>query len=185
MTDIAECIPSSGAVHRGVFLCSLLAAPLFVGLGGTLFMALLLLVGSGGTLFGMLHLLSGLNVALLVVPLFVSMLSVPAYLILGVPAFWIIIKRFPETVERREVVPFVVAGLIANLGTYPLYFAGYPMFGGAVAVAEWLALLCFGFGIVLAPLYGLAFGALYCGLLPESGDRSAAHAAWENVLTNH
>lgn len=102
MTDIAECIPSSGTVHRGVFLCSLLAAPLIVGLGGTLFMALLLLVGSGGTLFGMLHLLSGLNVALLVVP-----------------------------------------------------------------------------------LYGLAFGALYCGLLPESGDRSAAHAAWENVLTNH
>ena len=177
MAYVLEFIPKFGTVHRGVFLCSLLAAPLFFGLGGTLIMALVLLVGWGGTLFGMLHLLSGLGKVLLVVPLFAGILSVPAYLLLGVPAFWMIIKRFPEAVERREVVPFVVAGLIANLGTYPLYFAGFPMFGGPVAGAERLALLCFGFGIVFAPLYGLAFGALYCGLLPESRDRSAARAA--------
>ncbi len=177
MAYVLEFIPKFGTVHRGVFLCSLLATPLIVGLGGTLFMALLLLVGSGGTLFGMLHLLSGLGKVLLVVPLVAWSLSVPAYLILGVPAFWTIIKRFPEAVERREVLPFGVAGLIANLGTYPLYFAGFTMFGSTVASAEWLALLCFEIGIVFAPLYGLAFGALYYGLLPESGDRSAAHAA--------
>ena len=177
MAYVLEFIPKFGTVHRGVFLCSLLAAPLFFGLGGTLIMALVLLVGWGGTLFGMLHLLSGLGKVLLVVPLFAGFFSLPAYLILGVPAFWVIIKRFPEAVERREVVPFVVAGLIANLGTYPLYFAGFPMFGGTLASAEWLALLCFGLGIVFAPLYGLAFGALYCGLLPESRDRSTTHMA--------
>lgn len=141
MTDTMEFIPRSGQAHRGSFLFAALATPLVVGIGGIPF----------------------------ILPPFAAWYGFPAYLVLGLPVFWAVIKRCDGAVKRGASDPFVVAGLIASLGVYPLYFAIYAVTGSSLRSAEEAALVCFGFGIVFAPLHGLVFGMLYCGLRSGSG----------------
>jgi len=104
----------------------------------------------------------------LVIPPFAAWWGLPAYLVLGLPLFWLTIKNCPEAIARHEYSPFIIAGFVANLATYPFYLVGMESMGMRSA-EEW-ALFCFGFGLVFAPLHGLVFGALYSGWM-ESGSR--------------
>ena len=145
MTVTREFIPRSGQVHVGSFLFAALATPLLVGIGGIQF----------------------------ILPPFAAWYGFPAYLVLGLPLFWAVIKRCDDAVQPGAPVPFVVAGLIACLGVYPLYFSVYASTGGSLRSAEEAALVCFAFGIIFAPLHGLVFGVLYCGLRSGSGGTGA------------
>ena len=133
MTDILAFLPPTGRVSAWRFVASAFATPLLLGVGGAIF----------------------------VVPAFAAVWGIWAYAILGLPMFWLAIRWFPGAVGRRNALPFVLAGFVANLGTYPLYLL-FPELGGTGPgeAGEW-AMFCAAFGLVFGPLNGLIFGWLY------------------------
>jgi hypothetical protein len=150
MPDITDFLPRFGAVASGSFLLAAVATPLAIGIGG----------------------------APLIVPPFAAWWGLPAYLLLGVPAFWLTIKGFPTAVERRPLLTFIRAATVANLGTFPLYLAGYPLlYGSHGNPVDW-ATFGFAYGLVFAPLHGLVFGALYRAMTAGHGVTTTIRTAF-------
>lgn len=146
MTDPLEFLPRTGPVDPWRFLVAAAATPLLIGVGGIF----------------------------LVVPTFAVIWGIWAYLILGLPCFWFAIRTFPGAVAQRDVAPFVVAGFIANLGTFPLYLLIRSLEGGFRARdADEHALFVALFGTIFAPLHGLVFGWLYRPRRPGTGDAAS------------
>lgn len=144
MTDPFEILPRTGAVSAWRFAASAIATPLLLGVGGAVF----------------------------IMPAFAAYFGVWAYIVLGLPLFWLAIKWCPGAIARRDAFPFIVAGFVANLGTYPLYLLFPELSGTAPAEASDWALFCAGFGLVFGPLNGLIFGWLYMVAMPRNNAQS-------------
>ena len=125
MTDTLAFLPPTGKVSAWRFVASGVATPLLLGVGGAIY----------------------------IVPAFAAYYGIWAYVILGLPMFWLTIRWFPAAIVRRNAMPFVVAGFVANLGTYPLYLL-FPALGGASVgeASEW-ATFCAAFGLIFGWIY--------------------------------
>lgn len=140
MTDPLEILPRTGTVSVWRFATSAVATPLLLGVGGAIF----------------------------IVPAFAAYFGIWAYIVLGLPLFWLAITWCPGAIARRDAAPFIVAGFVANLGTYPLYLLFPELSGASSAEAGDWALFCAGFGLVFGPLNGLIFGWLYMVAMPRN-----------------
>lgn len=148
------------------FFAALLAAPLLVALTGVLLLPAF-----------------GLGLILL--------LSIPygaaSHLMIGGPVFWIWILR-----GARETGDFIIAAFFANLVAAPatlLVLTAFPALLAAMTQAPFApmrespldaALFIHGFGLVVAPVYGLMVGAIFLALAdptrlpPEPGQARTA-----------
>lgn len=131
MTDALAFLPRTGEFDRRSFALAAIVTPLAIGLGGIV----------------------------LIVPAFAALWGLPAYALLGLPLFRLVFQHCPNAVAREAVLPFIAAGFIANLGTYPLYLVAGTLV--ELRSAEFWAQFCAGFGAAFGPIHGLIFAEIY------------------------
>ncbi|MEM6942610.1 MAG: hypothetical protein AAF416_19210 [Pseudomonadota bacterium] len=98
--------------------------------------------------------------AVLIIPAFAVLWGLPAYVLAGLPACWIVVARCHRFGRPLGLWPFVQASLIANLFT-PLCVALNPIAFGGVYYLHPGLLWGTAFGLVFAPLMGVVFALLY------------------------
>lgn len=98
-------------------------------------------------------------------------IGLPAYALLGLPLFWVVLTKIDPASIIGTVLLLALAGPVANLGTYPLYvlFTGHDV---AVVIATWGFPAAAETGVVFALIY--RFGRRAKRLLrPGRADRSS------------
>lgn len=123
------------------------------------------------TAFVMAPIFLGVFGLVLIVPPFAVIFGAPAYIVLGFPAFWLAMRSLPRHSVLLAMWRGALAGLAANIGTYPLYFVGRAAQGDRIEFAESFALFCAGFGLLFAPLFCAIAGALYARWHPARMER--------------
>ncbi|MEL6478601.1 MAG: hypothetical protein AAFR17_14825 [Pseudomonadota bacterium] len=138
---------------RAAFWTAALAAPfasvLAAGIAGV-GVGLLFAVGIGGVWVGLAF----------AVPAFV--IAMPAYLLLGLPAFWMFLRRGVFS-SAHIATRIALAGAFANLGTYPLYFIGLVLNGDSPVSASSNAAGAMLGGFTYGTLTSLLFAWIYWG----------------------
>lgn len=90
-----------------------------------------------------------------------AVLSVPAYTLLGLPAFRFAILRFRTASGRVDLLALMLAGFVANIGSVPLAYVILLFEDTAPADAAELALNYALLGMAAAPFMALIFGWIY------------------------
>lgn len=139
MTDALELLPPTGHIDGRAFTIAAIGTPLAIGIVGIP----------------------------LVLPPFAAVLGLPAYIALGLPVFWLMLRFCPRIADAWPCLGFTAAGFLANLGTYPLYlFLSALQSGGLPSSAHSFGWFVFRYGLFFAPLHGLVFGLFYRWLRP-------------------
>ncbi len=86
------------------------------------------------------------------VPVFALIFGPPTYLLFGAPAFAYAINR-----HKARARGLALAGFLANIASAPAVF----LFGALQGDALFMVGFILGYGCLMAPLWGFAFGVLY------------------------
>ncbi|MEL7000865.1 MAG: hypothetical protein AAFP68_21665, partial [Pseudomonadota bacterium] len=99
-----------------------------------------------------------------------AVLGFPAYVLCGLPAFYLSIRSFRARDGRPDIEAIVLSGFIANALSFPLaYFYGLYS-GWAEAQAHGKALWYAGLGMLAAPMIALQFGLCYRRAVTQAPD---------------
>ena len=106
-----------------------------------------------------------------------AVMSLPAYVLFGLPAFYLAIRSFRTQDGRPDIQAIVLSGFIANALSFPLaYFYGLYS-GWAEAQAHGKALWYAGLGMLAAPMIALQFGLSYRRAVTQAADKFKCDSA--------
>ena len=91
-----------------------------------------------------------------------------AYLFLGLPCFWVVLRWSPLRTPLDNAALLAGAGYLANFGTNPLYLH-LPEIMVPLHKSERLVASIADAGKVYAPIFGLVFGLIYRPLQRTTG----------------
>ncbi|MEM9063176.1 MAG: hypothetical protein AAGD13_22170 [Pseudomonadota bacterium] len=161
ITDIRAIAPhgTRPAVDWFAFIFAALTTPVVFGVSGIL-----------GLVYGIL--VTGVA----------AVLSLPAYVAFGLPAFFLSITRFRSRAGRPDLMVITIFGFLANGLSLPMAYA-YSLYDGASeARAIDSALTYAGLGMVAAPVMALIFGLIYRGLETSSAPVARPTQARRDLL---
>lgn len=92
-----------------------------------------------------------------------AILSLPAYVLLGLPAFRYVIRHHRNRFGQVDRTAMALAGFAVNAGSLPLAYAYQLADGQSAGEAANLALWYAGLGMLAAPVMALIFAEVYRG----------------------
>lgn len=92
-----------------------------------------------------------------------AVLSIPAYLLLGLPVFHYVIRHHQDRSGKVDRVAMALAGFVVNAGSLPLAYAYLLLEGHDTGRAAETALWYAGLGMLAAPIMALIFAEVYRG----------------------
>lgn len=90
-----------------------------------------------------------------------AVLSIPAYLLFGLPTFYYVITRYGRPTGWSGAFWMAIAGLMANAGSLPLAYYFQLIQGSPISQAQEDALIYAGLGLLCAPIMAVIFGLIF------------------------